>query len=291
MKKYAIALSLIFLFLSCKESNSEVKVDNKYKRYPVESGIVKYKSTINGKVMGSKVSGKGESTLYFKNYGALELKEEQSEQSTEIKIFGKEKIDITEEHSITKLENGNVYTVDFENKKINKVQNIGADMLKGVDVNYMGRQMLETMGGKQLESEKFMGYDCEVWGLNGAKQYFYKGIPLKSEMTMMGITTITEATEAKFDVKVSDDKFELPDYEVVEVKSMMTDENIKELMESEEFSEEMKEAKENMDKMSNMSFDKWKKMVKENDPDMAKMSDKELKSIYDMTQKMSKVLK
>ena len=93
------------------------------------------------------------------------------------------------------------------------MENIGAKMLKGVDVNKVGKEMLETMGGKKIANEKFKGYDCEVWDLNGNKQYFYKGIPLRSEVKMMGITTITEATSVKFDIKVSDSKFKLPDFD------------------------------------------------------------------------------
>jgi len=147
MKKFAIVLSIALLLVSCGKSESEKAVDNKYKRYPVESGIVKYKTTIKGKVMGSNISGNGESTLYFKNYGALELTEDQSTQTTEINIFGKKNKTEESNHSMTKMENGMVYSVDFDNKKISKMENVGATMLKGVDVNKVGKEILETMGG------------------------------------------------------------------------------------------------------------------------------------------------
>jgi len=291
MKKIAIVLTLSLLLINCGKSETEKSVDNAYKRYPVESGIVKYKTITKGKVMGSTISGNGESTLYFKNYGALELTEDQSTQTTEVNFFGKKNKTEEKNHSMTKMENGMVYSVDFDKKKIHKMENIGATMLKGVDVNKVGKEMLETMGGKKIANEKFQGYDCEVWDLNGNKQYFYKGIPLRSEMKMMGITTITEATSVKFDTKVSDSKFKLPDFEVVEVENMMSASGIDEMMDSDEFQDDMKEAKENMEKMKNMSFDEWKKMVQENDPEMKQMSDKELKQTYDMIQNMSKMFK
>ncbi len=291
MKKYAIALSITLLLISCGKSESEKSVDNKYKRYPVKSGIVKYKTTINGKVMGSTISGNGESTLFFKNYGALELREEESTQTTEINILGKKNVNTEKTHSITKMENGMVYTVDFDNKKINKIENIGAVMLKDVDVNKVGKEMLETMGGKKQDNEKYKGYDCEVWDLSGSKQYFYKGIPLKSEVKMMGITTITEVTEVKFDIKVSDDKFKLPDFEIVELETMMGVESIDEMMNSEEFSDDMEDVKENMDALSKMSFKEWKKIAQKNDPEMAEMSDEELRQTYDMIQQMVKLRK
>ncbi len=289
MKKLVIALSFIFLFFSCKKSESENLVTNQYKRYDVESGMIEYKTTINGEVMGSTVSGEGTSSLYFKDWGAIELTEETSKETTEINFLGQKEKDITNDHAITKIENGMVYTVDFENKKINKIENISMELMKGTDVNKIGKQMLETMGGKELENEKFKGYDCEVWDLNGNKQYFYKGIQLKSEIEMMGMTTITEATSVKFNTKISDDKFKLPDYEVVAVDTMMGEENMEDLINSDAYSDDMQEVNENMDALSEMSFKEWKKMAQSNDPEMAEMSDKELRQTYDMMQQIIKL--
>jgi len=289
MKKLVITLSFIFLFFSCKKSESENLVTNQYKRYDVESGMIEYKTTINGEVMGSTVSGEGTSSLYFKDWGAIELTEETSKETTEINFLGQKEKDITNDHAITKIENGMVYTVDFENKKINKIENISMELMKGTDVNKIGKQMLETMGGKELENEKFKGYDCEVWDLNGNKQYFYKGIQLKSEIEMMGMTTITEATSVKFNTKISDDKFKLPDYEVVAVDTMMGEENMEDLINSDAYSDDMQEVNENMDALSEMSFKEWKKMAQSNDPEMAEMSDKELRQTYDMMQQIIKL--
>ncbi len=142
-----------------------------------------------------------------------------------------------------------------------------------------------------MDKEKLMGYDCEVWDLNGSKQYFYEGIPLKSKIKLMGITTITEATSVKFDTKVSDSKFKLPDFEVVEIENMMGGESIDKMMNSEEFQDDMEEVKENMDALSKMSFKEWKKIAQENDPEMAGMSDEELRQAYDMIQQMIKLRK
>lgn len=282
MKKFAIVVSVVLLFISCGKSESEKSVvDAKYKRYDVESGIIKYKTKISGKVMGSTISGEGKSTLYFKDWGAKELSEEESTQTTKISILGQNKEEVEKNHSMTKIDHGMVYTVDFDNKKINKMENISMELMKGTDMNKMGKEMLESMGGKKIGNEKFMGYDCEVWDMNGAKQYFYKGIPLKTEMSIMGISTIKEATSVKFDTRVPDSKFDLPDYEEVVVGNIMTKE------EKEEFKEDIEEAKKNMKRMQKMSFEEWKKMVQANDPEMKDMSDKELRETYDMIQKMS----
>ena len=85
MKKISLLLSLAVVLISCN-GNSQ----NTLKRYNVKSGIVDYETIITGNVMGSKISGSGVEHLYFKNWGALELKETQSSQTTTVKMFGKE---------------------------------------------------------------------------------------------------------------------------------------------------------------------------------------------------------
>lgn len=288
MRKLIFSIVLLLIVTSCKKAETEsAPEDNPYARYAVRSGIVKYKTTLKGEMMGSKVNGSGTSTLYFKDWGALELREDQLDQSTEVDILGKKQK--TEEHNrgITKMDKGDLYVVDFENKKIRKMKNMGEEMLKGMDYESFGKEMLKKMGAKQLGNEKFKGYDCEVWDLNGAKQYYYKGIPLRSEMKIMGISTVTEATEAEFNVSVPDSKFKLPDYEVVETEMPLNGEGMKELMQDEDFQKDVKEAQKNLEKMSDMSFEEWKEFVGKQDPEMKNMTDEELRQSYDMIQKMS----
>jgi nitrogen fixation/metabolism regulation signal transduction histidine kinase len=69
---------------------------------------------------------------------------------------------------------------------------------------------------------------------------------------------------------------------------MMGKGDINEMVNSEEFQDDIKEAKEDMKKMVKMSFDEWKKFARQRDPEMKQMSDKELKAIYDDIQKMAK---
>ena len=53
--------------------------------------------------------GSGTENLYFKDWGALELKETTSEQTTTMKFFGTEKVETTSTHVINKLDNGESY--------------------------------------------------------------------------------------------------------------------------------------------------------------------------------------
>jgi len=276
MKKINILLSFLVVLASCS-GNSQ----NKLKRYEVKSGIVKYTSTISGKVIGSKIAGSGTENLYFKDWGALELKETTSEQTTTMKFFGKEKVETTSTHVINKLDNGESYLANFDTKIITVSRDPMMDMMKQSNTNATeaGKNMLESMGGKIVGTESVLGHSCEVWDVMGAKQWLYKGVMLKMEVTLLGIKTITQATSAKFDVSVADANFKLPDFPMQKMEDFMN---------NDEFDDELEDMDAKMNELSKLSFEDWKKMATKNDPEM---SDEELRQTYDMIQKMIKMRK
>jgi len=95
-----------------------VAQETKLKRYEVKSGIVEYKTTTEGKIMGTTTNGEGIEKLYFKDWGAIELQEVKSTTTTHTKFFGKETTEVNEVHTMAKLDNGKSYGVDFERKEI-----------------------------------------------------------------------------------------------------------------------------------------------------------------------------
>ena len=279
MRKLSILLSFAIALISCN-GNSQ----NQLKRYEVKSGIVKYTSTISGKILGSKIAGSGTENLFFNNWGSLELKESASEQTTTVKIFGKEKIETTSTHVINKLDNGESYLADFDTKIITVGRDPMMDMMKQSNTNAteVGKNMLESMGGKKVGNESVLGHNCEVWDVMGAKQWLYKGVMLKMEVTVLGIKTITQATSAKFDISVADVNFKLPNFPIQKMEGFMN---------NAEMDDELDEIDANMEKIQNLSFEEWKKMATKNDPEMREMNDKELRQTYDMIQKMIKMRK
>ncbi|UMB52698.1 hypothetical protein MKD41_10155 [Lutibacter sp. A64] len=294
MKKLSIILALFIVTISCKGNENKPadslsistdQQDPKLKRYEVKSGIINYKLTTNGKIMGSTTTGSGTENLYFKDWGNIELVEEKSTTKTVTKIFGKTNTDVANVHAINKLNNGESYHVDFDKKQIYLRRDMAMEMTKtfaGGDVNKTGMQMLESMGGKKIGTESFLGYNCEIWDVMGAKQWMYKGAVLKLEMTVMGIVTIKEATSAKFNVNVSDSHFKLPDFPIIKEEGFM---------DNDEYQDEMEDMDEKMDMLSKMSFEEWKKisLADKSDEEMQNMSEEELRKTYDMIQKMIKM--
>ncbi|PIF01609.1 MAG: hypothetical protein CR994_00440 [Maribacter sp.] len=173
------------------------------KRYEIESGSISYKSVLSGNVMGTTISGTGTETLFFKDWGAVEVKEEKVSETTTTAILGRKNTDVSKTHTMYKLDNGKSYSVDFKRKEIHQMNDMAMEMTKifqkDADAGKVGKELFESMGGKLIGTEMFLGYECEIRDLMGIKQWLYKGVLLKSEGTLMGITTIKEAVSAKFD--------------------------------------------------------------------------------------------
>ena len=290
MKNIGRVLLMCVALVNCKGNENKPadsamattnKQNQELKRYETESGSISYESVISGKVMGSTITGSGTESLHFKNWGAIEVKEEESSQTTTMSVFGNKSTETTSTHTMHKLDNGKSYTVDFKRKEIREMDDMAMGMTKmfqkDADAGKVGKELFESMGGKLVGSEEILGYECEIWDLMGIKQWLYKGVLLKSEATVMGIKTRIVATSAKFNGSVPEARFKLPDFSVIETESFMGNES---------FDVDMDEMQEDMDRMKNMSYQDWKKLVTADDAEMQAMSEEELKQMYDMMQKM-----
>lgn len=283
MKRITILLLGLMIFTSCKGK------DNELKRYKVKSGKITYQSSINGKVLGGTITGKGNSTCHFKDWGAIERREEKETTTTAVKIpFAGIQKDVTSSHTMNKLISGKSYSVDFEAKKIYEMEDMAMNMIKKLhpnqDAEEVGRKGIEAMGGEKIGTEKILGYECEVWETVGVKQWTYKGVTLKTETNTAGIHVVEEATSADFDISVSENDLKLPDFPIEKQEGFLSG------VDFEEDEDMMDDMKDEMKKMKKMSFDEWKKEAQKNDAEMQQMSDEQLRQIYNMMQKASKMI-
>ena len=184
------------------------------KRYEVKSGIVEYKIDGGGSIMGMKTSTKGTKTIAFKDWGNVEISDETVEEEAPMQ-------GVKTKRTLSKFDNLALYTVDFDQKIITKMDAMQEDYIKS-NTNYTkyGRDMLEKNGGKLVGHENVLGYKCEVWEWMGSKIWVYKGVTLKLEGSMMGIKMSEEATKVQFDVAVPSSRFELPNYPVKSINEM-----------------------------------------------------------------------
>ncbi|WP_373032429.1 DUF4412 domain-containing protein [Sulfurovum sp.] len=187
------------------------------KRYEVKSGIIEYTVKGGGDMMGIQTQIEGTSKALFNNWGNVELHKD----TTKTLIMGRE------EHTrqTTKIENGQVYVVDYEQKVIVQYDPSTLMQSEHKDLAKSSKEMILAMGGKKIGEESIQGYDCEVWETPQIKLWLHKGVLLKSEANIMGITHSTEATNINLDASVSDEDLKLPDFPIQTMEESMKNNN------------------------------------------------------------------
>lgn len=182
------------------------------KRYAMESGVMEYKITGGGTMMGMQTSTQGTKTIAFKNWGNIELLD-----SIETTKIGQQKPQ--KQHTMMKFENGKVYGVDFDEKVI-YIFDMQTSTLMNNNKSYtnFGREMLEKNKAKRLKDEKVLGYVCEVWQMMDSKIWIYKGIALKVLSNTNGISYQEEVTKVEFNTSIPAERFALPKYPTKEVE-------------------------------------------------------------------------
>ncbi len=175
-----------------------------FKRYEFKSGKVVYQSS--GTMSGTE-------TMYFDNYGMLEVKDTKAT----LEMMGIKQVTDTKVIMNDKW----IYTIDNNSGDANKMENPLYSMFpEGTDLEKVGEEMMINMGGKKIGTETLLGKDCDIWEIKKlmSKVWVWKSIPIKSEVNMMGMNITQIATSVEVDISVSPDKFKIP--EGVEFKDM-----------------------------------------------------------------------
>lgn len=187
------------------------------KRYEVKSGIIEYTVSGSGNMMGIQTKTEGKSKILFKEWGNVELREDRVKSV----IMGREE----QTRQTSKIENGKVYVVDHSHKII--VQYDPSTLMRSEhkDLVKSSKEMILSMGGKKVGEETIQGYKCEVWKTPQIKIWLHKGIMLKSEANIMGITHLTEAMNIILNTSVSDEDLKLPDFPIQTMEESMKNNN------------------------------------------------------------------
>ena len=188
MRKLQILIAIVFLaaFTACNQTRAEDEgggsnSGSKMKRYGVKQACIEY--TVSGDMQS------GTEVLYFDQWGAREAK-------YEVKTTAVGPIK-TEENKVTFMEGTMMYTVNLKDKTGSKMENPMLKGFEGQDLTEVGEKMMKQMGGKKIGSEKFLGRQADIWEIKqmGTKSWVWKGVPLKSELNMMGMKISIVATK------------------------------------------------------------------------------------------------
>lgn len=190
--KTKVILIVVFILVS-----SFVCKAQKFRKYPFKSGKVEYK--LEGNTSGT-------STLIWDDYGYLELAVENSES----KMFGQTSVI----NDNTLMIGSEVY--EWTNNDENLYQTSNPLAQKWEDGNYndddveeFSIQMLEALGFEKIGSETVLGKKCDVYKGLG-KVWAWKGISMKTEVKVLGTTSVITATKIDTNIKISTSKFDIP---------------------------------------------------------------------------------
>lgn len=164
-------------------------------KYEIKSGIVKKVST----VMGQKV----ESTLYFDDYGKMEAVE------TTVNAAG------TEKHMRTLDEGNSIASIDLDAKTVQRIEK--PDKLNNFLT--LTDEQKEKYKYQELGEEDFLDRPCKKISLELTEMgqtflstlWLWKGIPLKTEAQVGGMTVIEEAIDIHENTEIPVEKFTIPE--------------------------------------------------------------------------------
>lgn len=171
----------------------------------MKSGHIEYELT--GNTTGTK-------SVWFDDYGMKMYTLYES--TSTVKILGIKKTTVTKELEIRK---GNLlWKIDLLKNKgtkttINYAVEIGKPITKGktdAQLHEMERKTITDMGANIEGYENILGRKCLVFTLGTTKFWQYKGYPLKSIISVLGITGNEIAISMQENIVVPASKFDVP---------------------------------------------------------------------------------
>jgi hypothetical protein len=191
---------IIFLMLLVTISVG-VFAQQKYQRYTTKSGYIEYKLT--GNTTGTK-------KMWWDDYGNKSRTEVNSVSVT--KMFGI--TNETKEQTVSVTNGTKFWSANLIEKTGTKgtysvdEQLAFYEKMTEPEKRAFEKKMLESYGGSIVGKETIMGYECEIVSIMGAKSWVYRGVVLKTEASILGITITETAVVFDKNITVPASKFE-----------------------------------------------------------------------------------
>jgi len=185
---------LLFIFII----SSFVCATTKTHKFDIEQGFVLYEILGGAQLTEeSNLNIHGTSQLHFKDWGTVLHEEDLGIVETKGAINYVQEIKRLEKHTKDKI-----ITVDYENEQL---------LERKTDKIFSSHQK-ETEGLLHRGQEVIAGILCSVWVGPSIKKCIYKGVVLKQESNVLGVSYVKEAIKVVFDINASEEQYALPDY-------------------------------------------------------------------------------
>lgn len=166
--------------------------------YEIEKGVITY-DVYGGGVLTpeTNLTLRGKAVFRFRDHGQTLLSGGEGIVSTTGALESKHHIE-----SLEKQTKDAVFTVDFANEKIHEHKNSISNTLREHDIKDLNKTGEEVVAGLK----------CDVWEGHGLRKCLYKGIVLKVESQILGISYHKIATDVSLDVNATSSECKLPDF-------------------------------------------------------------------------------
>ena len=257
---------MVFIFLLIGSSmHLQGKTTSTFKSFDVRSAMVSYEIKGDGNLTeNSHLTINGRSALIFDEWGARKLYKEKYLESTTGAVKNTKTI-----RTFYVEDHGKVHKVNFEKQKIETSEDPVTKIAITSGKNLYQKALEEMLkNGKRVGESTVLGYPCDEWIFKGKKRCYSKGIPLREESTVSGIAVSKTATSIRFDINISNDAFDLPDFRLGDQKGFL-----------------MKESKEKLSKKSPV-IQKATDDIRPEIEEIPKNEESEIEVSADLTQKM-----
>jgi hypothetical protein len=211
--------SVLFIFVL---STGLVFSKGVFKKYSIKSGMIFYDINITAYSNKFKSSTTGIARLIFDEWGAKELKEEDT---TEIQVGNFQE---THDHRfMSMVDNGTVYTVDFDDGIIYKMRDRSLDLsiAKGEDLSNENLELIKQKNGVKIGKDKVAGFECDVWKVDDKEVCLYEGLILSIIIKNSGFLNEKRAVQVILNQPIPPEQFKLPEYPVVTDNEYLSDES------------------------------------------------------------------
>ena len=173
--------------------------EEKLHYYDVEQGYIEYEILGGAQLTNeTNLNIQGTSKLRFKNWGNTRQEEDHGVVVTKGAINYVQEVKRLEKHI-----DGKVFTVDYTNEQI-------LEHSEGKII--VPSQIKETEGLLHRGQDVVAGVLCSMWIGPSIKKCIYKGIVLKQESDVLGVSYVKKATKAIFDINATANQCVLPDF-------------------------------------------------------------------------------
>lgn len=205
---YFLVFASLMISSSCATDKSETeqkKDENPVEKKEKDAGIYGYES---GMVETHFGDTKNKEILYFDKWGTISAKYTYTENRNTGEVILS---------SIVIIKDATVYMIDPEVKTGLKMTNpLGHKDIGDAKeaLGFQEERKIKMLGSQLTGTEVLNGKKCNVYKDDveemGQTTYIHKGLVLKTSIDMFGDEIVSEATDIQFNIKIPDDKFEIP---------------------------------------------------------------------------------